>query len=102
MHLFDRTRENTQTRISINKLSESSVAGDKKYTVRDLTPFIHSKTGFFAIPVFKIKLIRIRLCIETMSLREMGPQLKLPINVTKGTMPLQCNKFLPFEVSEHM
>ena len=28
-----------------------------------------------------------------MSLGEMGPQLKLPINVTKGSMPLQCNTY---------
>ena len=44
--------------------------------------------------------------LETMSLREMGPKLKLPINVTNGSMPLQCKtcfqKFLPFKVSEHM
>ena len=33
--------------------------------------------------------------LETMSLREMGPQLKLPINVTKGSMPLQCNTYFP-------
>ena len=33
--------------------------------------------------------------IEMMSLREMGPQLKLPINVTKGSMPLQCNTCFP-------
>ena len=36
----------------------------------------------------------------------MGPHLKLPIKVTKGSMPLQCNtyfqKFLPFKVSEHV
>ena len=31
--------------------------------------------------------------IETMSLREKGPQLKLPINVPKGSMPLQCDIF---------
>ena len=30
-----------------------------------------------------------------MSLREMGPQLKLPINVTKGSMPLQCSTYFP-------
>ena len=35
------------------------------------------------------------LHIETMSLREMGPQLKLPINVKKGSMPLQCNTYFP-------
>ena len=43
--------------------------------------------------------------IKTMSLHEMGPQLKLPIKVTKGSMPLlihMFHKFLPFEVSEHM
>ena len=28
-----------------------------------------------------------------MSLCEMGPQLKLPINLTKRSMPLQCNTF---------
>ena len=28
--------------------------------------------------------------VKTMSLREMGPQLKLPINVLKGSMLLQC------------
>ena len=33
--------------------------------------------------------------VETMSLREMGPQLKLPINVTKGSMPLQCSTYFP-------
>ena len=33
--------------------------------------------------------------LETMSLREMGPQLKLPINVTKGSMPLQCCTYFP-------
>ena len=33
------------------------------------------------------------LSLETMSLREMGPQLKLPINVTNGSMPLQCNTY---------
>ena len=33
--------------------------------------------------------------LETMSLREMGPQLKLPINVTKGSMPLQCSTYFP-------
>ena len=33
------------------------------------------------------------LSVETMSLCEMGPQLKLPINVTKGTMQLQCNSY---------
>ena len=26
---------------------------------------------------------------------EMGPQLKLPINVMKGSMPLQCNTYFP-------
>ena len=31
--------------------------------------------------------------LETMSLREMGPQLKLPINVTNGSMALQCNTY---------
>ena len=35
------------------------------------------------------------LKLETMSLREMGPQLKLPINVTKGSVPLQCNTYFP-------
>ena len=33
--------------------------------------------------------------LETMSLREMGPQLKLPNNVTKGSMLLQCNTYFP-------
>ena len=33
------------------------------------------------------------LQLETMSLLEMGPQLKLPINVTKGSMPLQYNTY---------
>ena len=33
--------------------------------------------------------------LETMSLREIGPQLKLPINVTKGSMPLPCNIYFP-------
>ena len=33
--------------------------------------------------------------LETMSLCEMGPQLKLPINVTKGSMTLQCNMYSP-------
>ena len=33
--------------------------------------------------------------LETMSLREMGPQLKLPINVMKGSMPLQCSTYFP-------
>ena len=32
---------------------------------------------------------------ETMLLHEMGPQLKLPIKVTKGSMPLQCNTYFP-------
>ena len=31
--------------------------------------------------------------IEIMALSEMGPQLKLPINIMKGSMPLQCNIF---------
>ena len=36
------------------------------------------------------------LCkLETMLLHEMGPQLKLPINLTKGSMPLQCNTYFP-------
>ena len=33
--------------------------------------------------------------VETMSLCEIGAQLKLPINVTKGSVPLQCNTYLP-------
>ena len=39
-----------------------------------------------------------------MSFPEMGPQLKLPINVTNGSMPLCCvrhifqKKILPFKV----
>ena len=33
--------------------------------------------------------------LETMSLREIGPQLKLPINETKGSMPLQGNTYFP-------
>ena len=33
--------------------------------------------------------------LETMSLCEMGPHLKLPINVTKGSMPLHCNTYFP-------
>ena len=33
--------------------------------------------------------------LETMLLCEMGPQLKLPINVMKGSMPLQCNTYFP-------
>ena len=33
--------------------------------------------------------------IEAVSLREMGSQLKLPIKVTKGSMPLQCNIYFP-------
>ena len=33
------------------------------------------------------------LTLETMSLREMGPQLKLPINITNGSMPLQCKTY---------
>ena len=35
--------------------------------------------------------------IEIMSLpvREMGPQLKLPINEMKGSMTLQCNTYFP-------
>ena len=33
--------------------------------------------------------------IEMMLLREMRPQLKLPINVMKGSMPLQCNTYFP-------
>ena len=33
--------------------------------------------------------------IETMLLREMGPQLKLPIIVRKGSMPLQFNTDFP-------
>ena len=36
--------------------------------------------------------------VETMSLREMGPQLKLPINNVTHIF----HKFLPFKVSEHM
>ena len=32
--------------------------------------------------------ICVTLLLETMSLREMGPQLKLPIKVTKGSLPL--------------
>ena len=40
--------------------------------------------------------------VEKMLLREMGPQLKLHINIMQGSMPLQCNtyffKFLPFKV----
>ena len=43
-------------------------------------------------------------CIEMTSLREMGPQLKLPIKVTRGSMPQRCNtyflKISPFKVSE--
>ena len=31
--------------------------------------------------------------LEMMSLSEMGPQLEFPINVVKGSMPLQCNIF---------
>ena len=41
-----------------------------------------------------------------MLLREMGPELKLPINLMKGSMPLQYNTYfqqiLPFKVSKHM
>ena len=33
--------------------------------------------------------------LETMSLCEMGPQLKLPTNIMKGSMPLQCNIYFP-------
>ena len=33
--------------------------------------------------------------IETMLLLEIGPQLKLPINLTKGSMPLQCYTIVP-------
>ena len=35
------------------------------------------------------------MSVETMSLREMGPQLKLSINVMKGSLPLQCNTYFP-------
>ena len=31
--------------------------------------------------------------VEMMSLCEAGPQLKLPINVTKGSKALQCNTY---------
>ena len=41
-----------------------------------------------------------------MLLPEMGPELKLPINLKKGSMPLQCNTYfpqiLPFKVLKHM
>ena len=30
-----------------------------------------------------------------MFLREMGPQLNLPIYVTKGSMPFQCSTYFP-------
>ena len=30
-----------------------------------------------------------------MLLREMGPQLKLPIKITKGSVPLQWNAYFP-------
>ena len=33
--------------------------------------------------------------LETMLLHEMSPQLKLPIKVMKGPMPLQCNTYFP-------
>ena len=33
--------------------------------------------------------------LETMLLGEMGPQLKLPIDVTKGSLPLLCNTYFP-------
>ena len=33
--------------------------------------------------------------LEMMSLREMGPQLKLPTNVMKGSTKLQCNTYFP-------
>ena len=35
------------------------------------------------------------LGLETMSLREMCPQLKLPINIMKGSMSLQCSTYFP-------
>ena len=35
----------------------------KLVIITTLTPFINSETAFFATPAFKIKLIRIRLCI---------------------------------------
>ena len=31
----------------------------------------------------------------TSFLHEMGPQLKLLINITKGSMPLQCSTYFP-------
>ena len=33
--------------------------------------------------------------LEMMLLHETGPQLKLPPNATKGSMPLQCNTYFP-------
>ena len=45
--------------------------------------------GFFLFACFTLSAVD----VETMSLREMGPQLKLPINVTNGSMPLQCNTY---------
>ena len=33
--------------------------------------------------------------LDRMSLCEMGPQLKLPINIMKGSMPLLCNTRFP-------
>ena len=35
------------------------------------------------------------LHLETVLLCEMGPQLKLPIHVTKRSIPLQCNTYFP-------
>ena len=49
---------------------------------------------FIAVPqgtVFPEQMV----ILEMTSLREMGPQLKLLINVTKGSMPLQCNTSFP-------
>ena len=81
-----------------------------KWTRNDTTTFtlarLYLHTGpsifygiivsFFSLKfkVFNVFSVTQTCSIETMLLHEMGPQLKLPINVKKGSMLLQCNTYV--------
>ena len=56
-------------------------------------PILQMQTAFMTSFIFLFR--ETWLFLETMSLCEIGPQSKLPINDKKGSMPLQYNIYFP-------
>ena len=58
-----------------------------------IDPFVRLMGNFNWGPISRHDIVSI--CNLEAILLEVGPQLKLPINLMKGSMPLQCNTYFP-------